>query len=137
MFLLFKTKVLNAINKIRESKKCPDNDSILDYIIKAEESNVDKPLIISIKNGLINQNLIENKETWQGFNSFHLVKLSDAGNILNNYINNTPSVDTSPTEVLQPSHPQAVENASPDPTSTNTETPILKSKKTFYKKHPC
>ena len=43
MFLLFKTKVLSAINKIRESKKCPDNDSILDYIIKAEESNVDKP----------------------------------------------------------------------------------------------
>ena len=34
MFLLFKAKVLNAVNKIRESKKRPDNDSILDYIIK-------------------------------------------------------------------------------------------------------
>ena len=63
MFLLFKPKVLNAINKIRESKKRPDNDSILDYIIKTEASNVDKPLIISITNELINQNLIENKKT--------------------------------------------------------------------------
>ena len=44
MFLLFKPKVLNANRKIRESKKCPDNDSILDYIIKIEASNVDKLL---------------------------------------------------------------------------------------------
>ena len=44
MFLLFKPKVLNAINKIRECKKRPDNDSILDYIIKTKASNVDKPL---------------------------------------------------------------------------------------------
>ena len=29
MLLLFKPKVLNAINKILESKKRPDNDSIL------------------------------------------------------------------------------------------------------------
>ena len=40
MFLLFKPKVLNAINEIRESKKRPDNYSILDYIIKTEASNV-------------------------------------------------------------------------------------------------
>ena len=45
MFLLFKTKVLSAIKKIRESKKRPDNDSILDYLIKTETSNVD--IIIS------------------------------------------------------------------------------------------
>ena len=44
MFLLSKPKVLNAINKIRERKKCPDNYSILDYIIKTEASNVDKLL---------------------------------------------------------------------------------------------
>ena len=33
-------------------------------------------------------------------------------------------------EVLQTLHPKAVENASPDPTFTNTETPMLKSTKT-------
>ena len=113
MFLLFKPKVLNAINKIRESKKRPDNDSILDYIIKTEASNVDKPLIISIINELINQSLIENKKTRQGLDSFHFVKLSDAGNILNNFVDITPPFDTSTTEVLQPFHPKAVENASP------------------------
>ena len=63
------------------SKKRPGNDSILDYIIKTEASNVDKPLIISITNELINQNLIENKKTRQGLDSLHLVKLSDTGNI--------------------------------------------------------
>ena len=142
MFLLFKRKVLSAINKIRESKKRPDNDSILDYIIKTEASNVYKPLIISITKELMNQNLIENKKARQGLNSIHLVKLSDAGNILNNLVNIAPPVDTSTTEVLQPLHPQAVENSSLDPAFTDTdlkytenqqnanllqETPMLKS----------
>ena len=84
MFLLFKPKILNTIKKIRESKKRPDNVSILYYIIKTEASDVDKPLIISITNELMNQNLIEIKKTRQGLDSFHLVKLSDTENILNN-----------------------------------------------------
>ena len=46
MFLLFKPKVLNAINNIRESKKRPDNDSILDYIMKTEASIVEKLLAL-------------------------------------------------------------------------------------------
>ena len=66
MFLLFKPKVLNAINKIHENKKRPHVDSILDNIIKTEASNVDKPLIISITNELMNQNVIENKKNRQG-----------------------------------------------------------------------
>ena len=90
MFLLFKTKVLNAIKKIRESKKRPDNDSILDYIIKTEASHVGKSLIISITNELMNQNFIENMIARQGLDSFHLVKLSDTGNVLNNLVNITP-----------------------------------------------
>ena len=60
MFLRFKSKVLNAINKICASKKPRDNDSIRDYIIKIEPSHADRPLIISITNELMNQNLIEN-----------------------------------------------------------------------------
>ena len=107
-FYFLNSKVLNPINKIRESKKRPDNDSILDYIIKTEASNVDKPLIISITNELINQNLIENKKTRQGLDSLHLVKSSDEGNILNNFVDITPPFDTSTTEVLQPLHPEAV-----------------------------
>ena len=102
MFLLFKPKVLNAINNIRESKKRPDNDSILDYIIKTEASNVDKPLIISITNKLINQNLIENKKTREGLDSLHLVELSDEGNILNNFVDIPPPFDTSTTEFCNP-----------------------------------
>ena len=100
MFLLFKPKVLNGINKIRKSKKRPDDDSILGYIIKTEASNVDRFLIISVTNKLINQNLIENKKAQQGLDSFQLVNLSDAGNILINFVNITPPFDTSTTEVL-------------------------------------
>ena len=66
MFFLFKPKVLNAINKIHKSKKRPHIDSILDNVIKTEASNVDKPLIISITNELMNQNIIENKKNRQG-----------------------------------------------------------------------
>ena len=44
MFLLFKPKLLNAVNKIWESKKRPDNYSILHYIIETEASNLGKPL---------------------------------------------------------------------------------------------
>ena len=36
MFLLFRPKVVNAIKNIRKGKKRPENDSILDYIIKTE-----------------------------------------------------------------------------------------------------
>ena len=104
--LLFKSKVLNAIKKIRESKKRPNNDSILDYIIKTEASNVDKPLVISVTNELMNQNLIENKKNRQGLDFFHLVKLSDTGNIFNNFVNITPLVETNTTEVLQPYIPK-------------------------------
>ena len=129
MLLLFKPKVLNAINKICESRKRPDDDSIIDYIIKTEASNVDKPLLISITNELINQNLIENKKTRQGLDSFYLVKLSDAGNILNNFVNSTPPLGTSTTDILQPLHPKAVENTLPDATFTNTDAPMLKSTK--------
>ena len=35
-----------------------------------------------------------------------------------------PPLDTSTTDDLPPLHPQAVENASPDPTFTNTDTPM-------------
>ena len=53
MVLVFELKVLNGINKIRESKKRLDNDSILEYIINTEASNVAKPTIVSITSELI------------------------------------------------------------------------------------
>ena len=67
----------------------------------------------------------ENKKTRQGLDFLHLVKSPDKGNILNNFVDITPAFDTSTTDVLQPLHPEAVENASPDPVFTNTETPML------------
>ena len=63
--------------------------------------------------------MIENKKTGQGLDSLHLVKSSDEGNILNNFVDITPPIDTSIAEVL---HPKALENASADSAFTNTET---------------
>ena len=71
---------------------------------------MDKRLLISITNKLMNQNIIENKKTRQGLNYFHLVKLSDTGNILTNFVTIILPVETSTTKILQPLHPQAVEN---------------------------
>ena len=74
----------------------------------------------------MNQNVVENKRTWQGLNYFHLVKLSDTGNILNNFVNITPPVEISTTKILQPLHSQAIKNSLLDPTITSTITPVLK-----------
>ena len=75
----------------------------------------------------MNQNLIEHTKTRQDLNSFRLFKLSGTGNILNNFVNIIPPLYTSTTDILQPLHPQAVENSSSDPTVTNNETPMPKS----------
>ena len=85
---------------------------MIQYLIiyfKKEASNVDKPLAISNMNKLMNQNIIENKKTQQGLDYFHLVKLSDTGNILNNFVNITP-VETIIMKILQPLYPHAGEN---------------------------
>ena len=53
--------------------------------------------------------------------------MSCEGNILFNFVDITLPFDTSTRKVLKPLHPEAVENASPNPAFTNTETPMLKS----------
>ena len=53
---LFKPKILNAIEIIRnKKKKRPHIDTIYDYIMKTEASNADKTLIENLVKGLIKQ----------------------------------------------------------------------------------
>ena len=45
---LFKPKVLNAIDQIKQKKKRPDLNTIYEYLSKTEASNADKQLIETI-----------------------------------------------------------------------------------------
>ena len=54
----------------------------------------------------MNQNLIENKNTRQGLDSFSLVKLSDTEYILYNFVNISPPLDTSTTKFCNPYIPK-------------------------------
>ena len=67
---IFKPIVLSAIDILREKKKRPDVDSIYNHIIKTQASNVDKSLIESVVTNPMKDNLIVNKKTASGFDSF-------------------------------------------------------------------
>ena len=45
---LFKPKILNAIDQIKQKKKRPDLNTIYEYLSKTEASNADKQLIETI-----------------------------------------------------------------------------------------
>ena len=66
----FKPLVLSAIDILCNKKKRPDVDSIYDHIIKTQASNADRVLIESVVTNLIKENLIINKKTPSGFDSF-------------------------------------------------------------------
>ena len=68
---LFKPKILQAIDYIREKRKRPDTNAIYEYLKKTEASNTDKETIGNIITELINQKILENKKSAYG-DSFRL-----------------------------------------------------------------
>ena len=65
-----KSKILNEVGKTRKNKKRADLNAITNHMLKAEASNLDQVFIEMMISELTNQNLIENKRTQQGFDSF-------------------------------------------------------------------
>ena len=63
---LFKPKILQAIEYIREKRKCPDTNAIYEHLKKTEASNIDKETIDNIISELINQKILENKKSTYG-----------------------------------------------------------------------
>ena len=60
---LFKPKMLNAIEIIKDKKKKrADIDTVYDYITRTEASNADKTLIENVVRELIRQNILINKK---------------------------------------------------------------------------
>ena len=69
---LFKLKILQAIEYIREKRKRPDTNAIYEHLKKTEASNIDKETIDNIISELINQKILENKKSTYG-DSFRLI----------------------------------------------------------------
>ena len=70
--IFFKTKVLQAIDYIREKRKRPDKNAIYEHLKKPEASNIDKETIGNIISESINQKILENKKSAYG-DSYRLI----------------------------------------------------------------
>ena len=59
---LFKPKILQAIEYIREKRKRPETNVIYEHLKKTETCNIDKETIDNIISELINQKILQNKK---------------------------------------------------------------------------
>ena len=67
----FKRKILEAIDHLKGiSHKHPDVDSIFDFITRATASNITKEALADIITDLVKQNIIINKKSINGWDSF-------------------------------------------------------------------
>lgn len=71
-FLLFKSKIFDAINFIGGQKKHANLKAIIDHLTKTEASNADKELLENLLSQFANCKLIINKKTHTGLDSFCL-----------------------------------------------------------------
>ena len=68
----FNTKIFTAIEILfKEKKKCPDTKSIFEYLKKNELTDISEKQVEEYPNQMINLNLIFNKKTDQGLDSFY------------------------------------------------------------------
>ena len=75
---LFKLKILNAIEQIKHKKERTDPNTIHEYLSKTEASNADKQLTETILDNLIETNVIGNRKTPKGLDSFHRLEVAEA-----------------------------------------------------------
>ena len=75
---LFKPKILNAVDQIKQKKKRPDLNTIYEYLSKTEASNTDKQLIETILANLVETNIIINRKIPKGFDSFQKLEVVEA-----------------------------------------------------------
>ena len=67
----FKPKILEAIDHLKGiSHKRPDVDSIFDFITRTTASNITKEALADIITDLVKQNIIINKKSINGWDSF-------------------------------------------------------------------
>ena len=69
----YEPKIITAIKEIRNKKMRPDIDAIFDYISRSEASNIDIKTIDSFIQNILKKNVITNKKTPQGLDSFYIL----------------------------------------------------------------
>ena len=74
---IFKPIITSAIETIKGRSKRPDIDAIYRHISKSEATNVDRDFIVLVLNDLENQNVIFNKPTAQGLDSYFIATHTD------------------------------------------------------------
>ena len=75
---LFKQKISNAIDQIKQKKKRPDLNTIYEYLSKTEASNTNKQLIETIPTNLVETSIIVNRKTPKDFDSFQKLEVVEA-----------------------------------------------------------
>ena len=71
IFSHLESKILAAVDEVREKKRCPDIDAMYEHITKSEAANADKNLIETTIAELTKQNVIINKKTCHGLDFFY------------------------------------------------------------------
>ena len=67
----FKPKILEAIDHLKGiSHKCPDVESVFDFITRTTVSNITKEALADIITNLVKQNIIINKKSINGCDLF-------------------------------------------------------------------
>ena len=74
---IFKPLIISAIETIRNKRKCPDIAAIYRHISKSEATNLGRDIIASVLNDFENQNVVYNKPTTQGIDSYFIASHLD------------------------------------------------------------
>ena len=74
---IFKPLIISSIETIRDKSKRPDIDAIYRHISNSEATNIDRDFIASVLNDLEKQNVIYNKATTQGLDSYFIASHTD------------------------------------------------------------
>ena len=116
---IFKPLIISAIETIRDKSKRPDIDAIYRHISNSEATNIDRDFIASVLNDLEKQNVIYNKATTQGLDSYFIASHTDkedSKNIRSQAQNDNTQSDPEPNLFSnQPGH----DLVSPDDTTTS------------------
>ena len=84
---LFKPKILKAIDQIKQKKR-PDIKAIYEYLSKIEASNAEKNLFETILGNLIETNILVNRKTPEGLDSFQTGRVyTSSHELLNVFLN--------------------------------------------------
>ena len=72
-YVIFKEKVLRAIDTLRDKRRGPDKSSIFQYIKNSKATSIDDEAITNVIHFMIKENQIVNIKTPQGLDSFFRV----------------------------------------------------------------